>query len=132
MATKTITLKLDAHERRRTAKKAGESFSEVVRRASFADAPLTGEALRAYLHSGGSGISEHYLAKKLRSSEPFNRADALAFGKSADDRDLFFGWKDVDHRKFVAAINVIRQHTPPRGSYFSNTFMLCPKPDAPG
>ncbi len=48
MATKTITLKLDAHERRRTAKKAGESFSEVVRRASF-----------------------------------------------ADDRDLFFGWKDV-------------------------------------
>ena len=78
MATKTITLKLDAHERRRTAKKAGESFSEVVRRASFADAPLTGEALRAYLHSGGSGISEHYLAKKLRSSEPFNRADLRA------------------------------------------------------
>ena len=61
MATKTITLEIDAYEKLETAKKAGESFSEVVRRASFADAPLTGENLRAYLRSGGSGISEHYL-----------------------------------------------------------------------
>lgn len=61
MATKTITLELDAYEKLRTEKKAGESFSEVVRRATFVDAPLTGEKLRAYLRSGGSGVSEHYL-----------------------------------------------------------------------
>ncbi len=61
MATKTITLELDAYEKLKAMKKAGESFTEVVRRAVFADAPLTGENLRAYLRSGGSGISERYL-----------------------------------------------------------------------
>ncbi len=61
MATKTITLELDAYERLRAAKKSGESFSEVVRRAEFAESPLTGESLRAYYRSGGSGVSESYL-----------------------------------------------------------------------
>ena len=61
MATKTITLELDAYEKLRTAKKGGESFSEVVRRAEFTHAPLTGENLRAYLRSGGSGVSDRYL-----------------------------------------------------------------------
>lgn len=61
VATKTITLELDAYEKLRAMKKAGESFTEVVRRASFNDAPLTGGDLRTYLRAGGSGVSERYL-----------------------------------------------------------------------
>ena len=61
MATKTITLELDAYEKLRAAKKAGESFTEVVRRAEFADTPPTGARLLAYFAAGGSGVSERYL-----------------------------------------------------------------------
>jgi hypothetical protein len=61
MATKTISLELDAYEKLRAAKKNGESFSEVVRRATFANLPPTGGALLDYFRSGGSGVSEDYL-----------------------------------------------------------------------
>lgn len=61
MATKTVTLELDAYEKLRFAKRGGESFSEVVRRATFVDVPATGEALRDYFHKGGSGVTETYL-----------------------------------------------------------------------
>lgn len=61
MATKTITLELDAYEKLRAAKKPGESFTEVVRRATIPDAPLTGGSLLTYLTSGGSGVSARYL-----------------------------------------------------------------------
>ena len=61
MATKTITLEMDAYEKLRQAKRAGESFTEVVRRAVWVSPFLTGAVLRDYLRSGGSGISEKYL-----------------------------------------------------------------------
>lgn len=61
MSTRTVTLELDAYEKLCTAKLAGESFTEVIRRATFTEAPLTGANLRAYLRSGGSGVSEGYL-----------------------------------------------------------------------
>ncbi len=61
MATKTITLEIDAYEKLRSAKKAGESFSAVVRRARFENEPLRGADLLTYLHSGGSGVGEDYL-----------------------------------------------------------------------
>jgi Putative antitoxin len=61
MPTKTITLELDAYEKLRLAKRGGESFTEVVRRAVLVDSPLTGAALRDYFRSGGSGVCEKYL-----------------------------------------------------------------------
>jgi hypothetical protein len=50
MATKTISLELDAYERLRKAKRSDrESFSEVVRRARWDDAASTGPQILAYL-----------------------------------------------------------------------------------
>jgi hypothetical protein len=61
MAAKTITLELDAYEKLRQAKRGGESFTEVVRRAVWVDAPATGDSLLNYFRNGGSGTSEIYL-----------------------------------------------------------------------
>jgi hypothetical protein len=61
MATKTITLKLDAYEKLRLAKRGGESFTEVVRRAVWVDAPATGESLLNYFRNVCSGTSVKYL-----------------------------------------------------------------------
>jgi hypothetical protein len=61
MATKTTTLEIDAYEKLRAAKNAGESFTEVVRRAEFPDAAPTGASLLACVLTGGSGGSDGYL-----------------------------------------------------------------------
>lgn len=61
MATKTITLELDAYEKLRQVKRGGESFTEVVRRAVWLDAPATGEMLLNYYRKRGSGVSGKYL-----------------------------------------------------------------------
>lgn len=45
MATKTISLEMDAYERLRRAKREGESFSGVVRRARFGPADARGSSI---------------------------------------------------------------------------------------
>ena len=61
MAAKTISLEIDAYERLKASKKPGESFSEVVRRAQFADPVPTGKDLLEWMRKGGSGVSKSYL-----------------------------------------------------------------------
>jgi predicted CopG family antitoxin len=61
MATKTISLEIDAYERLKASKRPGESFSEVVRRAQFADPVPTGKDLLEWMRKGGSGVSNAYL-----------------------------------------------------------------------
>lgn len=66
MATKTITLELDAYEKLRRAKRAPrESFSAVVRRAVWQEEPLTAAALLARLteqmRTGTGLVSEDVL-----------------------------------------------------------------------
>lgn len=56
MATKTITLELDAYDKLKSAKKtARESFSSVVRRAVFPDTPVTAGELVATLRKRMAG-----------------------------------------------------------------------------
>jgi len=61
MATKTISLELDAYEKLRLSKRPGESFTEVVRRAGFDDSAPTGADLLRFFRGGGSGLGEEYL-----------------------------------------------------------------------
>ena len=58
MATKTISLELDAYERLKAAKGPGDSFSDVVRRATFLKKTLTAQDLLAQLQRRGPMFSE--------------------------------------------------------------------------
>jgi len=69
MATKTITLELDAYERLRASKRPGESFSSVVRRAVFPESAPTGATLLAWYEAGGGRVSAAYLDAVEAASE---------------------------------------------------------------
>ena len=51
VATKTITLELDAYEKLRAAKRGRESFSSVVRRCILPEGPRSGATLLDHLRS---------------------------------------------------------------------------------
>lgn len=73
MATKTITLELDAYERLKAAKRSErESFSMVVRRAVWPDMRMEGSAILAYLAARPAQLTEEDLDR----IEAANRADA--------------------------------------------------------
>lgn len=61
MPTKTITLEIDAYEKLRAAKRGGESFTEVVRRALIPQVAPTGKTLRGYYLGGGARADDEYL-----------------------------------------------------------------------
>ncbi len=83
MATKTITLELDAYDRLRKAKRSErESFSEVVRRAVFPEAPMGGGDLLAFLKRRGAILQEAEL-------DAIEKAHAAAGDLAADP------WEEV-------------------------------------
>ncbi|MBM3862582.1 MAG: hypothetical protein FJ385_01335 [Verrucomicrobia bacterium] len=72
MPTKTISLEIDAYEKLRAAKRCGESFTEVVRRALIPQIAPTGGVLRDYFRSGGANADDQFLdsVERAASSDP--------------------------------------------------------------
>lgn len=72
MATKTISLRIDAYERLRRARlRADESFTEVVLRAQWPELGITARELRAVYESEGPFLDDD----ALRSIEEANALD---------------------------------------------------------
>lgn len=65
MPSKTISLRMEAYERLRRAKRDGESFSDVVMRARWDDVPVTGEELLTLVRERGP----LYTSEELRDVE---------------------------------------------------------------
>lgn len=84
MPNKTITLEIDAYEKLRAAKRGGESFTAVVRRAVIPDAASTGKTLREHYLSGGGKVSDEYLDAVEK---------ALSHDANESPRTMRFSWK---------------------------------------
>lgn len=70
MATKTISLRLDAYERLRRARiRPDESFTDVVLRAQWADRGLTARELRAVYRKEGPTLDEAALDRVEEADE---------------------------------------------------------------
>ena len=78
MATKTISLELSAYEKLRRAKRAGESFSAVVRRARFGPPDASGASIVAALNGLAVGSSDReasaYWEKHEEASRPVSES----------------------------------------------------------
>jgi hypothetical protein len=61
MKRKMIHLDLDAYEKLKAAKREGESFSDVIRRARLPDPVPTFADLREHMRRGGSGVDPRVL-----------------------------------------------------------------------
>jgi predicted CopG family antitoxin len=75
MSTKTISIRLEAYERLKSAKRdPRESFSQVILRAMWPDRTITGGELLAQLREGGPRLSDAELdaidEAKLRGDTP--------------------------------------------------------------
>jgi len=81
MSTKTISLKLEAYERLRAARRyPGESFSAVVLRATWPEDTITAKELRALARRRGARFSE----TELDMIDALKRLDALPEDKWAN------------------------------------------------
>ena len=80
MAIKTVSLKIEAYERLRTARRyPGESFSEVILRARWPEDTITGEGLLRRCRDRGAWFTE----AELSALEAAKAADRLAEDKWA-------------------------------------------------
>lgn len=68
MATKTISLELDAYEKLKRAKRGGESFSEVVRRANFGPSDARGESILESLEAMPVSEADRKAAERWEAS----------------------------------------------------------------
>jgi hypothetical protein len=74
MATKTISLKIEAWERLRRARRSpDESFSDVVMRAEWPDLAITARELHATYRSGGAHLTPDALDRVDEASRELDR-----------------------------------------------------------
>jgi predicted CopG family antitoxin len=69
MATKTISLELDAYEKLKAAKLPGESFSDVVRRSSVSRQSITGAGLLEHVKKRAPFFTEEDLNSIEKASQ---------------------------------------------------------------